>query len=387
MKVKDPIITSLLDNDLYTITVGQVAFQKFPDATVEYSFINRNNTKFTEHFLAELKHQFSLMKQLKLTSYELVWLKSLDYFTDDYLAWLNKYQFNPNELIIKLVDGVLTITVKGSWMRTIMWEVPILALVSELYFKLESKQKMDGWIDRIARKAQNLSSNGCLWIDFGTRRRFDFEVQQEVVRSMKSYTGFLGTSNMMLAQQYEIQPVGTMSHQGPMAMMAKYGVKNANKQWMSHWIECYKDKLLTYLPDTFTTGVFLRDFDKESAKVWNLRQDSGVPSEWMDTVLAHYEKLGVSTKNKKTFVFSDGLTDETYKNLSLKYRKYATIVGGIGTSISNDCGHTPLNIVVKLTRANFGQGWVDVVKLSDSKGKYTGNPEAVKLVKLELGII
>jgi len=385
MKVKDQVITSLIDNDLYTFTVGQIAFNSFPSAKVKYKFINRGKTNFPKNFAKEIRHQLKLMSKLRFTQYENVYLKSLGYFTDEYLTWLSHYQFNPNELVIKQNGGNLTIEICGIWVRTIMWEVPLLALISELYYKMTNKRKVDGWLGKITQKAQNLSSNGCLWIDFGTRRRFDFETQQSVVFSMKSYKGFLGTSNVLLAFQNSVPPNGTMSHQGPMAMMARYGAKYANKMWMTHWLNFYKVKLLTYLPDTFTTEVFLRDFANTDAVVWDLRQDSGDPVEWMETILAHYKMLNIPTNNKK-FIFSDGLSDESYIKLSLKYRKHAIIIGGIGTSISNDCGHPPLSIVIKLSSANFGLGWVDVVKLSDSKGKYTGTKKAVELVKKQLGI-
>lgn len=385
MNINNPIITSILDNDLYTATVGQIAFKDFPSTIVRYKFINRGKTKFPPGFADKLNEQLALMANLSLSQIEYEWLDSLDYFSYDYLQYLRHYKFNPSELTVTQIDGELSVEFNGKWESLIMWEVPFLALVSEIFYKLTGAIKDDGWLDRITQKAQNLSRNKCLWVDFGTRRRFDFEAQQAVVFSMKSYVGFLGTSNMLLAYQNGIIPIGTMSHQLPMALSALYGVSHSNRMCMKHWIKCYGNKLNTYLPDTFTTDVFLRDFNKKDAERWNLRQDSGDPNKWMGKVLSHYDKLGMSTKDK-TFVFSDGLTDEKYKQLSLKYRKYANIVGGIGTSISNDCGHPPLNIVVKLVAADFGDGFVDVVKLSDSPGKYTGNPEAIAQAKRELGL-
>ena len=384
--IKEPIIQSLIDQDLYTLTVGQVAFKLFPAAEVEYQFINRNHTPFPNGFVNELVHQVELMKNLRLSHSELLWLKSLGYLQNNYLDWLFNFRFNSTELSIYQMGNELSIKIKGSWLRAIMWEVPLLALISELYYRLTNKEADGLWTDKITQKAYNLSNNGCKWIDFGTRRRFSFTTQNEVVNTMKHYTGFLGTSNMFLAMKYGVSPNGTMSHQGPMAMMGKYGVKDANREWMNCWINCYKNKLLIYLVDTFTTDIFLRDFGVKEATLWNgLRQDSGNPDEWMNKILNHYSKLGIPTKDK-TFIFSDNLTDEKYKNLSLKYRDRASIIGGIGTFFSNDCDHKPLNIVIKLTAINFGNGWKETVKISDDVGKNVGDKTLIENIKRELRI-
>jgi nicotinate phosphoribosyltransferase len=384
MIVDTPIISSLLDNDLYTFTVGQVAFKLFPSLEVEYQFINRGHTPFPDDFSDELKHQLHLMEGLQLNYSELTWLRSLGYIQNDYIDWLSYFRFDPSELTINQVGGELSIKIRGSWIRAIMWEVPLLALISELYYRLTNREANGLWVDRIVQKARNLNWGGCKWIDFGTRRRFSFRTQNEVVNTMKNYSGFLGTSNMFLAMKHNVSPNGTMSHQGPMAMMGKYGVVDANKEWMNCWKSCYGNKLLIYLVDTFTTDVFFRDFNTDEATLWNgLRQDSGKPDEWMEKVLSHYNRLGIPTKNK-TFIFSDNLTDEKYKALSLKYREYATIIGGIGTFLSNDCGHKPLNMVIKLSGVKVGGKWKGAVKLSDDAGKYTGMPKDIERVKKTL---
>lgn len=167
-------------------------------------------------------------------------------------------------------------------------------------------------------------------------------------------------------------------------MMAKYGVKLANKQWRLHWREVYGDKLNTFLPDTFTTKVFLRDFTKEEAELWNLRQDSGDPYTWMNLILDTYRQVGIPTEGRK-FIFSDSLNVPKFIAITNTYKEYA-VIGGIGTDLSNDCGHKALSIVIKLTAADFGQGWVDVVKLSDDPVKHTGKDEVVLATKAELGL-
>lgn len=383
--VEHPIIKYITDNDLYTFTVGQVAFQQFPDARVEYVFINRGKTKFPTGFDVELKQQLKFMSHIKMKESEFEFLNKLGYFDMEYLQFLMLYRFNPNDLTITFNDGDLHVVFKGTWIDAIMWEVPFLALVSELYYKMTGAVKDDDWRIRIHKKTRNMSDAGCKWMEFGTRRRFDFDVQNEVVLIMKQYPGFLGTSNVRLAMVHNVPVNGTMSHQGPMAMQANVGATLANKAWRNAWKNTYKGKLMTFLPDTFTTDVFLRDFTKEEALEWNLRQDSGSPDVFVQKILNFYDQLGIDT-TKKTIVLSDSLTDELFKEYTLRYRDRVNIVGGIGTSLSNDVGHKPLSIVIKLSSADFGRASVDVVKLSDTAGKHTGTPEAIKAVKTELGL-
>lgn len=385
MKIR-PIITSLLDNDLYTLTVGQVAHKHFPNARVGYQFINRGKTVFPNGFAELLQQQLFLMKRLYLTYDERQWLTNLGHFSEDYLDYLSDFQFNPADITVVQNGGDLTADFGGSWANLIMWEVPFLALVSELYYQVTGAKKDPAWRLRISDKAKKLSEAGCKWMEFGTRRRFDFATQEAVVEIQQHWPGFLGTSNMLLAKKYGVPVNGTMSHQGPMAMMAKFGAKQANKQWRRYWRLVYGDKLNTFLPDTLTTRVFLNDFTKEEAAQWNLRQDSGNPYKWMDMLVDFYAEIGLPTTDRN-FVFSDSLDADKFIDITLKYRHVGNIIGGIGTNFSNDCGHKALSIVIKLTGADFGDGWVDVVKLSDDPVKHTGKPEAILNTKRELELI
>lgn len=391
MKVNYPLIQSLLDNDLYTFTVGQVAWDLYSNTKVEYAFINRGKTLFPPNFDKELKNQIEFLSHLQFTYEELTYLRLNTPLKNEYISWLSHYQLDPREVSIIQVGGELKITIKGLWCRTIFYEVVLLALISELYFTLTGIELAPDWEDRIIRKAENLSVNDCLWMEFGTRRRRSFLTQNTVVERMKSYRGFLGTSNVLLAMKFGVKPKGTMSHQGPMAISGMFGPTRANKIWRGNWIENFGNELSIFLPDTFTTDVFLRDFSRDEAEFWQgLRQDSGNPHVWADEkVIPFYNRIGVSLKNK-SLVFSDNLTDEKYKILSLKYRDIATIIGGIGTFFTNDTftdeqkllGIKPLNMVIKLIRING----IDVVKLSDECGKETGNEKSIKNIKKELNI-
>jgi nicotinate phosphoribosyltransferase len=384
----DQIITSLLDNDLYTFTVGQVAFHLFPRAKVSYQFINRNKVPFPPEFSEELREQINVLKSIRLAYNEFKWLNTIPYLRPTYIEWLASYKFDPSEVIVQQNGGTLTINIEGYWYRTIFWEVVLMAIISELYFKMNGQYPSNDWEDRIERKGLKLQTNGCHWIDFGTRRRFSFDVQAAVVGHMKMMHGFLGTSNPLLAMRHNVIPHGTYSHQGPMAMAALYGARMANKMWMKHWSDHFEGNVGVALTDTFTTDKFLNDFGTYEARLFDgVRQDSHDPYAWGEKMLAHYRKLNILTSNKR-FVFSDNLNDDKYIALDKHFRQWAQPVGGIGTFFTNDVGEhiKPLNMVIKMTSADFGHGPVDVVKLSDEIGKHTGDKFAIDLAKLELNI-
>ena len=391
MKLEKPVIASLLDNDLYTLTVGQVAFHLFPRASATYTFFDRSSGIFPPGFAKSLNWQLELLSVLSLTKEEVNFLKTIPYLRPTYIEWLNGYRFDPSEVgITQDENGYLSITIKGPWYRTVYWEIVLLALTSELYFRMTNQSKCAYWKDRIYTKSKKLSDARAYWMEFGTRRRFSQEVQDQVVGIMRDYNGFLGTSNVHLAMKHNVAPGGTYSHQGPMAMSALYGVRMADKMWMKHWSEFYDGLNGTALTDSYTTDKFLESFGSYEARLFDgLRQDSGNPFSWGEKVLAHYKKLGVPTSNKR-LVFSDNLDADKYIEIHQRFCKLAQPIGGIGTNFSNDVftdeqkeqGIRPLNIVIKLTELDG----IPVVKLSDVLTKNTGNPEAVKLAKQTLGI-
>ena len=388
MKNNASIITSMLDDDLYKINMGSVAFHLFPRAIATYEFINRGKTQFPKGFDDALQDQIFWLGDLKLGPTEAMWLKNIPYIRPTYVEWLYGYRMNPGEVTICQRGGDLSIKIHGPWYRTIYWEVKLMAIISELYFRMTNKQPIDNQTySRMVSKANRLSDAGCHWIDFGTRRRYSLDVQDAIVATMKDHKGFLGTSNPYLAYKYGVTPHGTYAHESVMAMSALYGVRMANKMWMKHWSDHFDGNVGVALTDTFTTEKFLNDFGSYEARLFDgCRQDSGNPMNWGSQMLAHYEKLNIPTSNKR-LVFSDALTTDKYIDLDLYFRKFAQPVGGIGTHFTNDVGVKPLNMVIKMTSADFGHGDVNVVKLSDDAGKHTGNPKAIELAKQELGIL
>jgi nicotinate phosphoribosyltransferase len=380
------ILTSILDNDDYKFKMGQVVFTDFPKAVVAYEFINRGKTEFPEGFADALKVQIESMSVLALTDHEAAFLLTLPGIRPNYVSWFKSYRYDSQEVLVTQDGGNLSVLITGYWFRTIYWEAPLMALISELYFKMTG-QKMDSESgNRLTKKNEKMDSFNCQWIDFGTRRRFSYFSQTNVVYHSKRYRGFLGTSNVHLAHKWKVKCYGTSAHEMVMGLSALYGVRQANIKWMEHWTNHFRGLNGVALTDTFTTESFLKDFDGYWARLFDgLRQDSGDPDEWAKKVLTRYNHLGVSTHDKKLF-FSDGLNDDLFIHLSREWSKYAQVVGGIGTFLTNDCGVKPLNMVIKMIWADFGFGPVDVVKLSDNGGKHTGKPTAILQAKQEIGI-
>jgi nicotinate phosphoribosyltransferase len=265
-----------------------------------------------------------------------------------------------------------------------------MAIISELYFKLTGKTYDETeFIHKTDLKAQKMVNAGVKWSDFGTRRRFSKAAQEAVNATMLDYApNFLGTSNPYFAMKYGLTPIGTYAHEAVMAMQAKYSATESNQKWMEHWWEEYKDypHLLTALTDTLTTDVFFRSFKGDLAnKFTAVRQDSGPPILFGLKMLEHYNSIGINPKEKK-IVFSDSLDADKACCLQLRFGQEIPCVMGIGTHLTNDCGHKPLNMVIKLIAINFGDGLKTVVKLSDDEGKHTGDNEKIEAIKKELGI-
>ena len=396
MNVDSPIITSLLDTDFYKPLMGAVVFQNFPNATVSYEFFNRGKTHFPSGFAIELRKQIQLLASLKYTSEEIEYLKGLNRFKSNYIEWLKNFQYDPNEVNVTQLDtGELKIFIKGSWYKSIYWEVPLMAIISELYFRMAGTEMSKDWTDRIVDKSIELQAAGCKWSDFGTRRRRSFEVQNRVVATMKYYTGFIGTSNIHLAKKFGVTPIGTSAHEAVMAMAVFVGYENANNAWLNYWSDYYDGELGIALPDTFTTEVFLRNFNGRLTRQWDgLRQDSGEPEAFVDKIIKHYAKYGIATRDKK-LVFSDNLNVQKGILLHLKYDGLFNVILGVGTFLTNDTftdeqktsGIKPLNMVIKLTSCNFNGRWIPTLKLSDDLGKNMGNTSLIDSVKKQLNIV
>ena len=365
--------------------MGQVTHD-FNEALVRYRFINRDRRPFPPGFAAELTAHLEAMSDLRLTPQEYDWLRCCaPWLKLGYLQWLRQFRFDPRQIRVEQQGDDLRLTVEGPWIEAIYWEVPLMALISELYFR--DVAPAPDWERRLREKADRLAGAGVNWIDFGTRRRFSFAVQDRVDELLKPYAPrFRGTSNPYLAMKHNLAPQGTFAHELPMALQAKVGVRACNRAALDVWVNQYRGDLGIAPADTVTTDVFLRDFDAFYAKLFDgVRIDSGDPFEVGERFVAHYQRLRIDPA-AKVLVFSDALNTEKAVALHERFSGRAKVTAGIGTHLTNDVGHRALKMVIKLTHADFGHGPVGLVKLSDELGKHTGDPADIEAAKRTLGL-
>lgn len=383
------IIKSILDTDLYKLTMQQAVVKLYPRAKVQYSFINRGKTEFPLGFAGAIRREIKEMESLFLSNEEKEFLSKKCYFLDPvYLDFLQGYRFDSSEIGIIQTGGNLEISIEGYWYRTILWEVPLMAIISELYFKMTG-QKPWGRVDREQnnkKKANTFQMKGMHFADFGTRRRFSYDVQDELIEDFMNCFGnrenFVGTSNVHFAHKYNITPMGTHAHEWFSFHAAKYGYKMANTMAMEAWSNVFRGDLGIALPDTFTSDVFFRQFEKKFSKLYDgVRHDSGDPIEFAKKVIAHYESQGIDPKSK-TIIFSDSLNTEAAVKIKDFCRGIIKCSFGIGTNFTNDVGVKPLNMVIKMTAAKpFNDEWIHTIKLSDAPGKHTGNEKEIEVCK------
>lgn len=393
MKNQPSLIThSILDNDFYKFTMQHAVIKLFPKAKAKYSFINRGEHVFPQGFDDALREAIFQMASLKLSKKEKAYLAATcPYLDPTYLDFLQGYRYDPEEVEIEQTDGQLEVKISGYWYRTIMWEVPILYLICELYYKLTNQKRIiDSEVSLIAKdKIEKYRKLGITIADFGTRRRHSYEVQRLTVEALQEFgkDTFIGTSNVHLAMLFGTKPIGTHAHEWFMFHGAKYGFKMANLLGLEHWSDIYRGDLGIALSDTYTSKVFFAQFDKKFTKLFDgVRHDSGDPIEFTKQTIAHYEDFGIDPLSK-TIIFSDGLNFEKIENIVHYSQGKIGISFGVGTNFTNDVGLQPMNVVLKMTDALPDDGeWTPVVKLSDEKNKYTGTAEAIALAKTVLGI-
>jgi nicotinate phosphoribosyltransferase len=365
------IINSMLDTDLYKFTMQQIVFHKFFNAQVEYAFKLRNyDDKILIDRINEIQEEVKYLCTLKFTEDELNYLKTLPYLTEDYIEFLRNFQLNYNDIKIYQENNKFFIKIKGNWLNTILFEVPVLAIISEIFSNRDKKRKQylaDVTRERLKLKIKLIQKTDIKFADFGTRRRLSVGWQEYMLnRLIKDVPkNIIGTSNVMFAKQFNITPIGTMAHEYIQAMQAIVNPLNSQKYAFEEWAQEYRGQLGIALSDTLGMNSFLQDFDLYFAKLYDgARQDSGDPFEWCDKLLNHYKKLGIDAKTK-TAVFSDGLDFVKAIELHNTYCNRINVLFGIGTYLTNDAGNKAPQIVIKMSKCN-GQ---PVAKISDSSGK------------------
>lgn len=380
-------LQSILDNDFYKITMQNAVVKLFPSQIVKYQFINRGKHQFPEGFGAELKKSVDAMAELSLSKDEKLYLKkTCPYLSLPYLDFLQGFHYDPSEVQISQVGNDVEVTVEGFWYRTILWEVPLLALISELFYQMNhlDRDSNEEVVEKTLQKSTHLKKLGVTFAEFGTRRRHSYNVHNLVVDALQKNSGefFIGSSNVHFAMKFGIKPIGTHAHEWFMFHAAEYGFKMANEIALEHWVDVYRGDLGVALSDTFTTEVFFRQFDKKFTKLFDgVRHDSGDPIEFAEKTIRHYEENGINPLYKY-IIFSDGLNLEKVDEITKACRGKIGISFGIGTNLTNDVGLKPMNIVMKLIGVQApNNDWIPTVKLSDERGKYTGDPKMIELAK------
>jgi nicotinate phosphoribosyltransferase len=369
------IVRSLLDTDLYKFTMMQVVLHHFPGAQVEYRFKCRTEDANLTPFVEEIAREVAELCRLRFRDEELAYLRSLRFLKSDFVDFLALFQFNEKYIRVAhgAAPGELEVTIHGPWLHTILYEIPVLAIVSEVYFRRtqpnaglgEGRRRLQAKIELVRTVEPALDFKIS---DFGTRRRFSLAWHEEIIATLKREVPqlFAGTSNVWLAMKNGVTPLGTMAHEYMQACQALGPrLRDAQVFAFDKWAQEYRGDLGIALSDTYGMDAFLRDFDMYFCKLFDgARHDSGDPFEWGEKLIAHYQKNRVDPRTK-TLIFSDQLSFPLAIEIARRFHGRARTSFGIGTNLTNDVGFEPLNIVIKMTECN-GQ---PVAKVSDSPGK------------------
>lgn len=369
-----PVLHSLLDTDAYKLHMQQAVFHRYNDVQVAADFRCRGDDLLGIYADA-IREQVETMRDLRLQDDEYHWLSGLPFFSQDYLDWLRNFRYDPRQVSVTNDNGKLNIRLSGPWLEVIMWEVPLLAVISELVHHYRSPEiSVDLALETLEHKlvdfnhlTADVDMSGFRLMDFGTRRRFSREVQQAIVERLQQESWFTGTSNYDLARRLDLTPMGTQAHEWFQAhQQISPSLASSQRAALAAWLEEYPDQLGIALTDCITMDAFLRDFGPEFAtRYQGLRHDSGDPVEWGEKAIAHYKKLGINPLSK-VLVFSDNLDLTKAVDLYRHFSSRVNLSFGIGTRLTCDIPQVkPLNIVIKLVECNGKP----VAKLSDSPGK------------------
>ncbi|MDE6695323.1 MAG: nicotinate phosphoribosyltransferase [Muribaculaceae bacterium] len=391
------IINHITDDDLYKFTMCCAVIDNYPRTQVRYRFIDRNNTIYPSGFAEELIAQIKYLENLVITDEEVAFMRRKCYYIPDWFyTFLKGFRYDSRWVKVEQDDaGHLSVEFEGNWSDTIMLEVKVLAIISELYYMMTGqtcKLDYDEYYKKSYCKAERLIKAGCSFSDFGTRRRASFEAQETVVKAMsdcqKESDGpgkFVGTSNVYLAMKYDLMPIGTLAHELISAIAGMYGPQMANHLAMKAWAHTYRGALGTFLYDTYGWRIFSLNFSEDYANMFKgLRVDSGENHQQLDLIVEKYRSLNIDPASKQV-VFSNGLNVDEAIQLQRYAERKCIPSFGIGTHFTNDFQDvTPMNIVIKLLAVKITESWpffCDTCKLSEDHGKYSGDVETVKRFK------
>lgn len=375
-----PAMTTLLDNDLYKFTMMQAVWLKYPKTKVRYQFINRRpEDLFNPLALNLIRERIQHLASCRFQEDELAYLASLPYIRSDFIDFLRDFSLNAEDVSLEIDAGQLVLWIEGTWVNTILWEVPLMALISETYFEVVKRdwaRDLNAYVAKSREKALRLTQASCVFCEFGTRRRRSYAHQDLVIKAFKDTGGtFGGTSNLHFAMKYGLRPIGTMAHEWIMGHAGLGRVETANQVALDVWLDVYQGQLDTALTDTYTTDLFLKNIRGRLAQTYDsVRHDSESPIEFTDKMLRFYADEGIDA-TAKGIVFSDGLDVERAIDIERYVQGRIKTWYGIGTNFTNDFESCPaLNIVIKLYEVDG----VKVAKISDNPFKASGDPLAVQ---------
>lgn len=352
------IIKSLLDNDMYKFSMAQAVYHQFPQSKGRYKFVMRSKNINMSECADRIWEEIKNYSNLSFSDQEITYLSTLPFIKPSFLEYLSNLKQNTNGIKFSCNDGNINLEIEDYWVKKILFEVPVMAIISECY--LSDKTNREGLADKgfsNLKEKVKLIKNSKVKVnfsDFGTRRRYSHSWHDTVVEFLKNEIpeSFTGTSNLYFANKYNLNPIGTMAHEWLMAGQSLTRVEQGQKFMLEKWIEEYKGQLGIALTDTIGMEPFLKDFDTLLAKVYDgCRHDSADPFIWGDRLISHYEKLKIDPSTKKA-VFSDGLNFEKMIQLAEYFNGRIQTSFGIGTNLTNDVGVTPLSMVIKLVELN-----------------------------------
>ena len=393
------MVYSILDTDLYKFTTSYAYMKLFPNAECTFTFRDRNKVKRTPEFLKKFKEQINKYTTVYLTTEEFHWListQSIEFMPIHYWEWLKSFRFDMSKMLIYLDDeGVLCVEVTDKCYKASLYEIPVLFSIPEV----NNAGKPINWeltMNKLKEKVDLANENEMLFSEFGTRRRFNYEVQDKVIEYLKNNAKTcVGTSNMHFAMKYNMKPIGTHPHEWFMFHGAQFGYKAANYMALENWVNVYDGDLGIALSDTYTSDVFFRSFSLKQAKLFDgVRQDSGDEYEFTDKTIKFYKERNIDY-HSKTIVFSNALDfPKALKILTYCRGKGIKCSFGIGTNLTCDVydlngnKYDAENIVMKMSRCRMTprQPWFITIKISDDLGKHMGDDKEFEHAMYELNI-
>lgn len=394
------MIKSILDTDLYKFSTSYAYFKLYPNAQGIFEFSDRNKECWSaseqETFMKLYKQCLNDASQLRLTEFEKQWcIVNIPYIPQTYWEWLTTFNFEPGVVFSSFDEnGVFHCKAIDYLYKVTFYEILILSIYSEIRNKIKEDSfqiKPDNSIviNKLDEKISIANENNIIFSEFGTRRRYSYDIQERVVCRLKEYSKTCaGTSNVYLAMKYGMKPIGTFPHEWVMFHGATFGYKRANYLSLEDWIDVYQGDLGTALVDTYTTDSFLNTLTKKQAHLLSgFRQDSGDEIKVGNKILKKVESFGIDPKSK-LIVFSNALNMEKAKRINDEFKDKCKVSFGIGTNLTNDTGvsWSPANIVMKLTGCSLDSGydWEKCIKISDDAGKHMGDSTEINMARLQL---